>query len=46
MLNQGTTTFVEFGPKAVLKGLLRRIDRSATGIALETAADIQAILEL
>lgn len=46
MLNQGVTTFVEFGPKAVLKGLLRRIDRSATGIALETAADIQALLEV
>lgn len=45
MLNQGITTFVEFGPRAVLKGLLRRIDRSATGIALEAAADIQAILE-
>ena len=45
MLNQGITTFVEFGPKAVLKGLLRRIDRSAAGITLETAADIQAVLE-
>lgn len=45
MLNSNITTFIELGPKGVLKGLLRRIDRSAIGIGLEATADIQAILE-
>lgn len=45
MVKQGITTFIEFGPKAVLKGLLKRIDRDATGISLEKSADIQALLQ-
>ncbi len=42
MLDQGITTFVEIGPKGVLKGLLRRIDRKATAISIENPADIDA----
>ncbi|NDJ87416.1 MAG: malonyl CoA-acyl carrier protein transacylase, partial [Chloroflexi bacterium] len=38
-------TFVELGPKGVLKGLLRRIDRSANGIVIETAQDIETLLQ-
>ncbi|MQA88849.1 MAG: ACP S-malonyltransferase [Gemmatimonas sp.] len=37
----GVETFVEIGPGNVLAGLLRRIDREATGIALGTAGDLQ-----
>ena len=44
MREQGITTFIEFGPKAVLKGLLRRIDRNLIGIAVETPADIETML--
>ncbi len=36
MLAQGVTTFVELGSKDVLTGLLKRIDASATGIAVGT----------
>jgi [acyl-carrier-protein] S-malonyltransferase len=31
MIDQGVNRFVEVGPKQVLTGLLRRIDRQATG---------------
>jgi [acyl-carrier-protein] S-malonyltransferase len=36
MIHAGVTTFVELGPGSVLIGLLRRIDRSATGFALDS----------
>jgi [acyl-carrier-protein] S-malonyltransferase len=36
MRAQGVTTFVELGSKDVLTGLLKRIDASATGIAVGT----------
>lgn len=39
----GVTTFVELGPKEVLTGLLRRIDREATGIALNSAEAVAAL---
>ncbi len=45
MQKQGMTTFIEFGPKGVLKGLLRKIDRDATGISLEKPADLEALLQ-
>lgn len=44
MAKAGMTTFIEFGPKAVLKGLLKRIEREATGISLEKSSDIEALL--
>lgn len=37
MLGQGVTTFVELGSKDVLTGLLKRIEGSATGVAVGTA---------
>jgi len=35
MLADGVDTYLEFGSKDVLTGLLRRIDRSASGVVLE-----------
>jgi [acyl-carrier-protein] S-malonyltransferase len=39
----GVQTFVELGPKEVLTGLLKRIDREATGIALNSAEAVAAL---
>jgi len=43
MLAQGVTTFVELGSKDVLIGLLKRIDASATGIAVGTPEGVANI---
>lgn len=40
MAREGCRTFVEVGPGKVLTGLLRRIDTSLTGIAVEDAAGV------
>lgn len=45
MLNQGIDTFVEIGPKGVLKGLLRRIDRSVTCLTIEAPEDITSFMK-
>lgn len=39
----GVTTFVELGPKDVLTGLLKRIDRDAKGIALNSAEAVASL---
>ena len=39
---RGATTFLEIGSKDVLTGLLKRIDRGATGIALNNAEAVAA----
>jgi [acyl-carrier-protein] S-malonyltransferase len=44
MRNDGVERFVELGPGRVLTGLLRRIDRSATGDAVGTAAQVSDFL--
>ncbi|HML22200.1 MAG TPA: ACP S-malonyltransferase [Aggregatilinea sp.] len=44
MLNQGVQRFVELGPKDVLSGLIKRIDRSAQRAALNNAAAVEAFL--
>jgi [acyl-carrier-protein] S-malonyltransferase len=41
MLEQGVTDFIELGPNNVLTGLLKRIDKTATGRALGTTAEVQ-----
>lgn len=43
MINAGITTFYELGPGNVLTSLLRRIDRSATGLALDSSASLNAV---
>ena len=40
MLTGGVTEFIELGPGNVLTGLLRRIEKSANGRALGTAAEV------
>lgn len=42
---QGISTFVELGTKAVLKGLLKKIDREAIGLSLEKPADFAEVLQ-
>jgi len=45
MKSQGVDTLVECGAGKVLSGLVRRIDREMTGLALNTPADIEAFLK-
>lgn len=45
MLERGVSDFIELGPNNVLSGLLKRIDKSATGRALGTAAEVQEWLK-
>ncbi len=43
MLNAGVTTFVELGSGSVLCGLVRRIDRAAASIPLDSPASFEAL---
>lgn len=43
MIAAGVTEFVEFGPGDVLTGMLKRIDRSVTGIALNTVEALERL---
>jgi [acyl-carrier-protein] S-malonyltransferase len=42
MIDAGVSLFIELGPKDVLTGLLKRIDASKTGVALNSAASVQS----
>ena len=44
MVAAGVENFIELGPKDVLTGLLKRIDRSKSGTALNNAASLQALV--
>ncbi|HSJ13533.1 MAG TPA: ACP S-malonyltransferase [Longimicrobiales bacterium] len=44
MVTAGVARFVELGPGNVLTGLLRRIDRSAAGIAIGAPGDIDVLV--
>lgn len=46
MLAAGVNSFVELGPGGVLKGLLKRIDRGAVGISVETPEDLEKLIAL
>lgn len=43
LVQQGATTFVEFPPARVLTGLLRRIDSSVKGIAVDDPTDFDKL---
>ena len=43
MISQDVKVFIEFGPKKVLKGMLRRIDRSAKVLNVEKIKDLKKI---
>ncbi len=45
MIDTGITTYLEMGPGNVLTGLLKRIDRSITGLALNTPASFISLAE-
>jgi len=45
MIAQGVTTFVEIGPKNVLTGLMRRIDKSVRTVNVENIEGVKAFLE-
>jgi [acyl-carrier-protein] S-malonyltransferase len=45
MKAQGVLTLVEIGSGKVLSGLVKRIDKEMTGVALNTPADIEAFLK-
>lgn len=42
ILSKGVTSFIEFGPGKVLKGLMRRIDSNAQVVNIEKKADIES----
>jgi [acyl-carrier-protein] S-malonyltransferase len=44
MLSQGTTGFIEIGPKDVLTGLVRRIDKGVKAVACGTVDSVQALV--
>ncbi len=41
LLGDGVTTFIEAGPGTVLQGLLRRIDREATGLGVHDVESLE-----
>jgi len=45
LAEQGVGTFVEIGTGKVLTGMVKRIARDAEGIAVNTSADIDALME-
>jgi [acyl-carrier-protein] S-malonyltransferase len=46
IIAQGVTTFVEIGPKDVLAGLIRRIDKSVQTVNVGDVAGIEACVEI
>ncbi len=46
MIAQGVTTFVEIGPKDVLTGLIRRIDKSVQTVNVGDAAGAEVCIEM
>ena len=46
MVAQGVTTFVEIGPKNVLTGLIRRIDKSVRTVSVGDVAGVEAFLSV
>ena len=45
IISAGAATFIEIGANSVLSGLMRRIDRKKTSIALNSAAALDVFLE-
>ena len=45
LLDQGVTTFVEIGPGKVLSGLLKRIEKTATGINVSDVATLEKAVQ-
>ncbi len=45
MISRGVNTFIEIGPKSILCGLIRQIDRTVKTLNVSTAADIAALVD-
>jgi [acyl-carrier-protein] S-malonyltransferase len=43
MIEQGVDTFYEFGPKKVLAGMIKKIDRSVKVISIDTLEDLKKV---
>jgi len=46
MVAQGVATFIEIGPKDVLTGLIRRIDKSVRTVNVGDVAEVRALVEV
>ncbi len=46
MLEEGTETFIEFGPGNVLAGLLRKIDREAKVVSVNSPSGVDKAIEI
>jgi [acyl-carrier-protein] S-malonyltransferase len=46
MIGKGVKTFIEIGNKSVLTGLLKRIDKSVTGISISKPGDLEKLAKL
>ncbi len=44
MIQDGVDTFIEIGPGKTLSGFLRKIDRSAAGMNVETIQDLEKVI--
>ena len=45
MLEDGVDTFIEIGPGKTLTGFMKKIDRNAKAMNIETLADIEKVKE-
>jgi [acyl-carrier-protein] S-malonyltransferase len=45
LLNEGIDTFFEFGPKKVIAGMIKKIDRKATILNVDKVDDIEKVIE-
>ena len=45
MVEQGVDTFVECGTGGVLVGLVRRVDKSAVRMRIESREDLETVVE-
>ena len=45
LIEQGVTTFVEIGPGKVLTGLLKRIEKTATGVNVSDVKNIESVVQ-
>ncbi|MCD4818209.1 MAG: ACP S-malonyltransferase [Candidatus Cloacimonetes bacterium] len=46
MINQGIDIFIEFGPKKVLAGMIKKIDRKKKVLSIDTLEDIGSNLDI
>ncbi len=45
LINENVDIFIEFGPKGVLAGMMRKIDRKKRVLTIDTLADIEKVIE-